>query len=332
MSSRRLIAVISASLMALALAAGCSGREEGAEVPAPAAVADSTAAGQLEAASGGQPAPAFDPARLGTTERDITYCTVDGVPLQMDVYFPKTATGAFPAVMYVHGGGWSRGDKKDGAGAGDIPAPTDAGFLVVAVNYRLAPQYKFPAQIEDVKCAVRHLRANASLYNLDPEKIGAWGGSAGGHLVSLLGTSDDSAGLEGTGGYSGQSSRVQAVVDMFGPSDLTVDFEGGAGSRAGEQVFGASDLNSEILRKASPVTHVSADDPPFLILQGEKDSLVPPSQSQALYDRLVAAGVPAELVMVRNAGHGFKPSGGKPSPSRAEITRMMVEFFNQYLR
>lgn len=320
MSSRCLTAAIIAGLLALALAAGCSGREEGAEVPTPAAAADSAAT------------PAFDPARLGTTERDITYCAVDGVQLNMDVYYPKAATGLFPAVIYVHGGGWSGGDKKDGAGAGDIPALTDAGFLVVAVNYRLAPQYKFPAQIEDVKCAVRYLRVNASRYNIDPEKIGAWGGSAGGHLVSLLGTSDDSAGLEGTGGYSGRSSRIQAVADMFGPSDLTVDFEGGAGSRAGQQVFGTSDLSSEILKKASPVTHVSADDPPFLILQGEKDSLVPPSQSQALYDRLVAAGVPAELVMVRNAGHGFKPSGGQPSPSRAEITRMMVDFFNRKLR
>lgn len=331
MSSRCLTAAIIISLPALVLAAGCSGREEGVDVPTPAAAADSAAAGQPEAASDGQAAPAFDPDRLGTTERDITYCTVDGVPLQMDVYYPKTAAGAFPAVLYVHGGGWSKGDKRDGAGAADIPALTDAGFLVVAVNYRLAPQYRFPAMIEDVSCAVRHLRANATRYNLDPERIGAWGGSAGGHLVSLLGTADDGA-FTGTGAYAEESGRIQAIADMFAPSDLTVDFEGGAGSHLGIEVFGTSDLGSEVLKQASPLSHVSPDDPPFLILQGEKDGLVPPSQSQALYDRLVAAGVPAELVMVRNAGHGFRPQGGQPSPSRAEITRMMVEFFSRQLR
>ena len=129
----------------------------------------------------------------------------------------------------------------------------------------------------------------------------------------------------------GESSRVQAVVDMFGPSDLTRDFEGGAGSRVGTEVFGTSDLGSETLRQASPITHVSADDPPFLILHGDDDRLVPLNQSQLLYERLLAAGVPAELVVVKNAGHGFKPEGGQPEPSREEIARMIVEFFKREL-
>ena len=171
-----------------------------------------------------------------------------------------------------------------------------------------------------------------SAYNIDPDRIGAWGGSAGGHLVSLLGTSDSSAGLEGTGGYQDQSSRVQAVVDMFGPADLTRQFEGGAsGTRLGSQVFGTGDGSSDILKMASPVTYVSADDPPFLILHGEMDELVPPDQSQELHDRLVAAGVPVSLVMVKNAGHGFAPSGGRISPSRQEIEKLIVEFFSRNL-
>ncbi|MEY2820121.1 MAG: Carboxylesterase NlhH [Chloroflexota bacterium] len=131
----------------------------------------------------------FDSSKLGTVEKDTTYCTVDGVELKMDVYYPSQNNGRFPVTMYVHGGGWSSGDKAQGAGAIEIPELQKAGFLVVSVNYRLAPEYVFPAMIEDVKCAVRSLRAHAEEYNLDPNRIGVWGGSAGGHLVALLGTS-----------------------------------------------------------------------------------------------------------------------------------------------
>ncbi len=309
--------------------------------------ADSDAAGTIgeigtgAAATGGVP---LDPAKLGAVERDVTYCTAGGVDLKMDVYYPNSlagsadvaattgAMGQVPAVLYVHGGGWTRGDKSDGAGAAAIPALRDAGFLVASINYRLAPEFRFPAQIEDVKCAVRYLRANADSYSLNPDRIGAWGGSAGGHLVSLLGVTDASAGLEGSGGYPDESSRVQAVVDMFGPADLSQEFEGGAiGSTLGGRVFGATDRGSEILRAASPVTYISADDPPFLILHGDSDALVPVSQSQELYDRLTSAGIPARLVIVANAGHGFVPDGGDISPSRQELGRMIVEFFTQQL-
>lgn len=274
----------------------------------------------------------LDPARLGTVERDVTYGNAGGIELKMDIYYPKTATGPAPVVMYVHGGGWTRGDKEDGAGAGAIPSLQDAGFLVVSINYRLAPEYMFPAQIEDVKCAVRYLRAHSVKYALDPERIGAWGGSAGGHLVSLLGVMDDDDGLKGSGGYPDESSRVQAVVDMFGPSDLVRRFEGGAvGQSLGTRVFGTTDPDSEILKTASPVTYVSADDPPFLILHGDSDNLVPPEQSQELYDMLIAAGVPSTLVMVKNAGHGFVPQGAEISPSRQQINQMIVDFFRQQL-
>lgn len=274
----------------------------------------------------------LDPAKLGTVERDVTYGTAGGADLKMDVYYPKSATGSLPVVMYVHGGGWTGGDKQDGAGAAAIPSLQDAGFLVVSINYRLAPDFRFPAQIEDVKCAVRYLRGNATKYSLDPERIGAWGGSAGGHLVSLLGVMDDDDGLGGSGGYPDESSRVQAVVDMFGPSDLTREFEGGATGKAlGPRVFGTSDSESEILKISSPVTYVSGDDPPFLILHGDSDKLVPPAQSQELYDILKAADVPTTLVMVKNAGHAFMPQGGEISPSRQEINSIVVEFFKREL-
>ena len=264
-------------------------------------------------------------------ERSVTYCTVDDVSLKMDIYHPANANGPAPALLYVHGGAWSKGDKASGAGVQDIGEMARRGYLVAGVNYRLAPEYKFPAQIEDVKCAVRFLRANAQAYGLDPERIGAWGGSAGGHLVSLLGLTDRSAGFEGSGGYMDQSSRVQTVVDMFGPSDLTQTFDG-ANPRIMQEVFNVRDHSSQILKWASPVTYASSDDPLFLILHGEKDTLVPVSQSLELYDRLRAAGVPATLVIVKNAGHGFTPVGGTIRPTRAEIIKMMADFFDQQLK
>lgn len=270
-------------------------------------------------------------AKLGTVDRDVSYCTVDGVALTMDVYYPASAGGPVPVVVYVHGGGWTSGDKSSGEGSRYLPVLAERGYLGVAVNYRLAPEHKFPAQIEDVKCAIRFLRAHAAEYGLDPNRIGAMGGSAGGHLVSLLGLTDTSAGWDTSGGYTDQSSRVQAVVDMFGPSDLTQEFDG-ADDRIERQVFGVTDKSSPILAQASPVTHVSSDDPPFLLLHGEQDDLVPPSQSQELYDRLTAAGVPATLVMVRNAGHSFAPVGGAISPTHEEIEATILAFFDETLR
>lgn len=267
----------------------------------------------------------FDSSKLGTVEKDVTYCTMDGIALKMDIYYPSSSQFPFPVTMYVHGGGWSSGDKAQGAGALEIPSLQSAGFLVVSVNYRLAPEHSFPAMIEDVKCALRYLRAHASQYNLDPAHIGVWGGSAGGHLVALLGTTDVSAGFD-VGEYLDQSSRVQAVVDMFGPTDLTVQFEGGYESVS--RVFDGFDA-----ALASPVTYVSADDPPFLMLHGEADKLVPIEQSQILLAALQAAGVSAELVSVANAGHSFKAVDGKTiSPSRKEIAQLVVDFFGEHLR
>jgi acetyl esterase/lipase len=259
----------------------------------------------------------------GLIQRDVTYCTVDGVDLKMDIYIPKTKTGVTPLVVYVHGGGWSSGDKTEGAGMTDTPALLDAGFTVASLDYRLAPQYKFPAMIEDVKCAMRSLRAHAADYHIDPDKIGVWGGSAGGHLVSMLGVTGQNAGFD-VGQYLDQSSRVQAVVDMFGPADLTLGFSD-AYRNLHEEVFGGFDL-----AKASPVTYVSSDDPPFLILQGDADTTVPLSQSQEFYDRLAAAGISAQLVVVHNGPHGL----GAPneSPSRQQLTAMIVQFFKEHLK
>ena len=329
---RYLLQVIGSTLAALLLVA-CSGARRLTPTPISLtptlAVLPDTSPSSTTSANTPAPPEPSDTAGLGSVERDVTYCTIDGVALKMDVYTPGTMTTPAPVVIYVHGGGWTGGDKASG-GERERQELLVRGYLVVAVNYRLAPEYKFPAQIEDVKCAVRHLRANVAAYNFDPDRIGAWGNSAGGHLVSLLGVTDANAGFEGSGGYADQSSRVQAVVDGCGPADLTQDFSGF--SSWGNRVFGVTESSSQIIVRASPVTYVSSDDPPFLIVQGENDTLVPPSQSETLYQHLTAAGVPATLVMVENAGHGLKPVGGAMSPSRSEITQIIADFFDERLK
>ena len=258
---------------------------------------------------------------------DVTYCTMDSVPLKMDLYFPPQGDKPSPVLMYVHGGGWSSGDRKEIRGMRDLPMFTDAGYVVIAIDYRLAPEYHFPAMIQDVKCAVRYLRAHAEEYNLDPDRFAAWGLSAGGHLVSLLGLADESAGWD-VGEYLDQSSRVQAVISMFGLVDLTVlDPE----SELMQMLFGVSHVDSADLARASAATYISPDDPPFMIVHGNRDWVVPQAQSVNFDARLDAAGVPSQLLLVKNAGHGFIPMGKPLEPSVQEVLQLMLAFLNQRL-
>ncbi|XUX00886.1 MAG: alpha/beta hydrolase [Dehalogenimonas sp.] len=269
-----------------------------------------------------------NPEKLGTVDMDVVFGTGGIIALRMDVYYPKAATGPVPAIIYVHGGGWVGGDKNE-IPPGYTGELTSRGYLVASINYRLAPTYKFPAPIEDVKCAVRFLRAKATDYGIDPARIGAMGASAGGHLVSLLGVTTGVSQFEGTGGWLDQSSKVRAVVDLYGPEDLKALFAG-APFFATAAIFGDSD--SKTLDKYSPVSYVATGDPPFLIMQGGQDIVVPPAQSQGFYDRLIAAKVPATLVVVKNAGHSFAPAGGAISPSLPEIYKMVADFFDANLR
>jgi acetyl esterase/lipase len=198
------------------------------------------------------------------------------------------------------------------------------------VDYRLAPDHKFPAMIEDVKCAVRYLRAHADEYNLDPERIGAIGGSAGGHLVALLGVTDPSAGFE-VGEYLDYSSRVKAVVSISGFSDLTPPFTAKLPFDR-MSVFGTTKQSDPIFRQASPVKHVTADDPPFLLIHGEKDETVPINQSDILYRQLLETGLDVEFIRVKNAGHTYEAVGENPiSPSADEIKDAIMEFWEKYL-
>ncbi len=263
----------------------------------------------------------------GTELKDITYCIASGVELKMDLYYPDEVETLLPVIVYVHGGGWTGGDKANGAGFRFLPVLRERGYLTISVNYRLAPEHKFPAHIEDVKCAIRHLRAEAETYHLDPNRIGAIGSSAGGHRVALLGVTNESAGMEGSSGYPEYSSRVQAVIDMFGPIDTAESCTIGWA----RQVFGAN-CEDEIISLSSPLAYISNDDPPFLLLHGDMDELVPLEQSQIFYDNLTAAGVPATLQIIKNAGHGLSSTGDPIDPDYKTLLQLAADFFDQYLK
>jgi acetyl esterase/lipase len=240
---------------------------------------------------------------------DVEYGRVGNKRLALDLHLPEGA-GPFPVIVYIHGGGWATGDKEGG------PAIRQAGrgYAVASINYRLSWEAKFPAQTEDCKAAVRWLRANAQTYSLDPDRIAAWGSSAGGHLAALLGTTGGVAELEGSAGNPQYSSRVQAVIDWFGPTDLLKIQEQSLScdlidhnslfSPESQLIGCALPACPDKARRASPISYVSADDPPFLIMHGTNDCLVPPLQSQDLYQALVSSGASARLKMIEGAGHG----------------------------
>jgi acetyl esterase/lipase len=239
---------------------------------------------------------------------NLEYAKPDGHALHLDLYVPKGATGPLPLVMWVHGGGWLAGDRSDGF---FLPV-VKSGFAVASIDYRLSQVAIFPAQIYDCKAAVRWLRSNAAKYNINPNKIGAAGASAGGHLVALLGTTNGDPQLEGDEGITGVSSDVQAVVDYFGPTDFTAIKQDATPEQLRNlndpvtRLFGGPVFDHmDLARLASPMAHVSSKACPFFIVQGDQDNIVPPSQSVHLNDALKKAGVSSELVIVKGAGHGF---------------------------
>lgn len=229
----------------------------------------------------------------------VTYVERDSGPLKADVYMPR-GDGPFPGVLVVHGGAWRMGTRAQLAGIAQILA--QHGLTAVAISYRLAPQHKFPAQIEDCKAAVRWMRAQAAQWKIDPARIGGFGYSAGAHLVSLLGTTSIEDGLEGVDDPERQpSTRLQAVVAGGAPCDFrlippTVD---GLAFWLG----GTSGEKPELYRLASPAAFISADDPPFFFFHGEGDQMVPLFSPTLMRAALHAAGVTAEMYVAPKLGH-----------------------------
>jgi acetyl esterase/lipase len=258
----------------------------------------------------------------GETFRNVAYCNVDSAQ-KMDIYLPDSGD-PWRTLVYVHGGSWMHGDKSEASMFARMMTSLD--YLVVSVNYRLYPPATWPSMIEDVKCAIRYLRAHASEYNLDSDRIAAIGPSAGGHLVSLLGTTDPSAGYD-VGEYLDQSSRVQAVIAMAAVTDLTQHFP-----NADIELMKRIGFGEHNIVEASPITYVTPDDPPFLLIHGDQDELVPHEQSQLLYDKLIQANVPAQLVIVKNASHSFIGANSTTTPSLWEINQITLRFLEKYLK
>jgi len=259
--------------------------------------------------------------------RDIAYVPDDHERQKLDLYLPEQneGDGFMPLIVWVHGGAWLAGSKDNCPSARFLRH----GYAAASINYRLSQHAIFPAQIEDCKAAIRFFRANAEKYNIDPNRIGVWGASAGGHLVALLGTAGDVKEFD-KGPNLNISSRVQAVCDFFGPTDFTKmsSFKSSMNHDAPDSpeaqlVGGPVQENKEACKRANPITYVSKDDPPFLICHGDKDMLVPHNQSVLLNAALKDAGVSVKFHTVKGGGHGFRDP---------EIDQMVQEFFDKHLK
>jgi acetyl esterase/lipase len=278
-------------------------------------------------------------ATVAPTYADLAYATISDAQ-KLDLYIPTTGSGPFPLVIMVHGGGFMMGDKSDGAGLTGVDQLLAAGYAVASINYRLSSEAIYPAQIYDAKAAVRFLRANAEEYQLNPDKFGAWGASAGGSLVSLLGTTCGVAELEGAElGNAEQSSCVQAVIDWFGPIDFLKMDEQFAGTGCPQSHDAANSPESmlvgaaiqtvpDLVAATNPMNYITADDAPFFIENGTADCNIPPAQNKNLADALsaVIGADNVTYISLEGAGHGG---------SQFETTdnlNLVIGFLDKYLK
>ncbi|MBI5394606.1 MAG: alpha/beta hydrolase, partial [Verrucomicrobia bacterium] len=266
------------------------------------------------------------------THRNLAYVQDGHERQRLDLYVPEKADAPLPLIIWIHGGGWAAGSK-------DNCPPlrqgfTGRGYAVASIGYRLSGDAIFPAQIEDCKAAIRWLRAHAKEYGLNPDRFGVWGSSAGGHLVALVGTSGGVKEFD-VGAHLDVSSRVQAVCDYYGPTDLLqMDAHAPPDARLKHDpatspesrlIGGPIQENKEKTGRANPIAYVSKDDPPFLIVHGDKDPLVPIHQSELLFDALRKAGVSVRFHTIHGAGHGQGFAG-------REIDEMVNGFFDRCLK
>ena len=265
-------------------------------------------------------------------KRDIPYAGTENPRQRLDLYLPKKRESdkPLPVIVFIHGGGWKGGDKA--GGIGNVGRFVGSGhYAGVSVGYRLTGEAQWPAQIHDCKAAIRWIKGNAKELGLDASKIAVWGSSAGGHLVSFLGTSGDVKSLEGTlGKHTDQDSKVTCVVNFFGPENfLTMVTQKSTVDRTTPDypeallLGGRVQEKQEAAKEASPVTHISAGDAPFLTAHGTEDPLVPYEQATELDAALKKAGVESLLITMTNGGHGFR------SP---ELDQRIQQFFDKHLR
>lgn len=276
------------------------------------------------AAQSPSPAPAIpDDVAI---ERDVEYSNV-GQRVSMDILRPKQESAQpLPAVVLIHGGGFRAGSRNS-----YIPVATrlaQRGYVAATITYRLAPRHQFPAAVEDSKAAVRFLRANARRYNINADRIGAMGGSAGGHLALMVGLTPDVAELEGSGPHREFPSRVTCVVNYYGPTDFTQSYQKSVDAADVLPLFLGGDLNHSRRphQYASPINWVTPRAAPVLSIHGTEDAYVGYEHSVWLTQRLLAAGVAAELETMTGAGHGFKGDDAQRAEARA------FAFLDKYLK
>ncbi len=260
-----------------------------------------------------------------SVQENIQYGEAGGQKLLLDVYEPAGSTGQLrPAVVLIHGGGWTSFDKSTMHGMGEVLAR--AGYVVFSADYRLFhdSENRWPAQLDDVQRAVRWVRANAAKYQVNGDRMGAFGHSAGAQLAALLGMEDTRDNSDPT--LAEYSSRVQAVVDVSGPSDFTTSHDPDEDAFLASFLGASYSAHPEIWLDASPVFHVSKTDAPFLIVHGTRDENVPIAQSEELADRLKQAGVPVTFLKVDDV-HTFQTP-----QARLRLALATLEFFNRYLK
>ena len=266
-----------------------------------------------------------------TFELDIPYANTTNSRQRLDLYLPaKRKSEKLPVIVFVHGGGWQQGNKSDGARR-LLPFVRTGEYAGVSLGYRLSGEATWPAQIHDSKAAIRWIRANAAKHALDADRIGLWGRSAGGHLVLMLGASGDVPELEGSlGPNTNVSSKVACVANFFGPSELLAmvgqpsDIDRTKSNVPEAKLIGGGlRENPGKAKAASPITYVTANDPPVLTVHGTDDRIVPYDQAVRLDAALKKAGVPAYFVTIDGGGHGdFGPAGND----------RLRDFFDKYLR
>jgi acetyl esterase/lipase len=289
-----------------------------------------------EPAAPAPPAPVKLPAGV-RVERDIPYVPEADTAQRLDIYLPEPAPDhPLPLIVHIHGGGWRGGSK--------YPCPVTSmatrGYIVASVEYRFSQKALFPAQIQDCQAAIRWLRANQVRYHIDPDHVGVVGSSAGGHLSALVGTAGGKGAFAFIGGNDTQSDRVQAVCNYYGPADFGSVMQQAADDPNIRNIFKfntatdpyssliGSSLDSDPAKTSavSPVHYVSADNPPFLILHGTYDALVPYAQSVELADALKAKGVEVWLQKLPGSGHGG------PAFSKPAVGMLIQNFFDKHLK
>jgi acetyl esterase/lipase len=282
----------------------------------------------------------------GVVTEDVIIGKGGDLPLHLRLIHTQAVPSTpAPAVLLVHGGGWAHGSYLSGGWERHGYKFVAAGFFAAQVEYRLVGVATWPAQIQDCKLAVRWLRSHAAQYGIDPNRIGCMGSSAGGHLVACLGTMDDDPSLEGDGGCPGVSSKVNAVIDISGPVNFTSGTFGDSDAIDAKHkaadigmltalLGGSFQQNPAVWNQASPITHLHAGDPPFLLLYGEKDPIVPVSQGIAFANALKQAGVPYEFHIVKNAGHILGSVKGLPPPEMSgnQVDDLMMQFLKTSMK